>query len=465
MKSVVLVIPDGVGIRNFVYGRLISLLQQSGALVTIWHNFTVSEIEILRVQAPPQTQWRKMPPYREGILERILRVAKIYSQLYWFYREDRNWIAIKTRRPGNSLPAKVINLAAKIVGKLLGDRTGTQLIDRWHAACVSSNSDLHMFKEALDEMKTSIVFCSNQRSPLAVPCLAAGRLIKVPTATFIHSWDNLPKGRMAVIADHYFVWSDSMADELGRYYPEVGRSNIKVVGTPQFEPYFDDTLKVDKDRFLASIGAPAGVPLVCYSGCDLYTSPFDQYYLRDIAEVIRRVPNGRRPGLVFRPVPGDDVSRYREVLNAYPEIVLTIPVWIKNEANWENIIPLKEDAVLLVNTIAHCDLVINLGSTVSFDFAVGCKAALYINYNCEEVDRRVWDISDYYEVPHFRIVKAINPVKWINSKKDLEPLIEECLSRPNEKLSETLSWKDILVKHPLNLASDRICSEILVQMT
>jgi hypothetical protein len=40
-----------------------------------------------------------------------------------------------------------------------------------------------------------------------------------------------------------------MKEELLMYHPEINESNIHITGTPQFAPYFDDRLKLDRNDF------------------------------------------------------------------------------------------------------------------------------------------------------------------------------------------------------------------------
>jgi hypothetical protein len=56
---------------------------------------------------------------------------------------------------------------------------------------------------------------------LAVAPLLAAQDLGIPTATFIFSWDNLPKATMVVEANYYFVWSHHMKRELLLYYPNI----------------------------------------------------------------------------------------------------------------------------------------------------------------------------------------------------------------------------------------------------
>ena len=70
--------------------------------------------------------------------------------------------------------------------------------------------------------------------------MLAARDLNIPTAVFIFSWDNLPKGMLVVEADYYFVWSTHMKNELLYYYSNIKESQIRITGSPQFEGHFDD---------------------------------------------------------------------------------------------------------------------------------------------------------------------------------------------------------------------------------
>lgn len=76
-----------------------------------------------------------------------------------------------------------------------------------------------------------------------------GSGLGIPTASFIFSWDNLPKATTLIEPDFYFVWSDYMKNELLQYCPYVKENQVFVTGTPQFESHFDKSLLQTKEIF------------------------------------------------------------------------------------------------------------------------------------------------------------------------------------------------------------------------
>ena len=138
-------------------------------------------------------------------------------------------------------------------------------------------------RKQLIEHKPDIVFCTNPRPTQAIASILAAQDLGIPTASFIFSWDNLPKATTLIEPDYYFVWSDYMKNELMLYCPYVHPDQIFVTGTPQFESHFDTSLLQSKEDFFKRYNLKLEKKYICFSGDDVVTSPLDQYYLEDLA--------------------------------------------------------------------------------------------------------------------------------------------------------------------------------------
>jgi len=456
MKSLLLV-PDGVGIRNFLCGRFIDLLTQDGEVV-VWHGTPEPELPRCRNSA---VQWLPLATFREGVPERILRRAKVYGQLYG-RREPASEAMLRWLRPAGRPVTRLIGRTAQLAGWVFSSPRGLAALERFHAEATERSGYMRDFEKVLAGQQPDVVFCTHQRASRAVPAMLAARRLGIPTATFIYSWDNLPKGRMAVHADHFLVWSEWMKEEMLHYYSEVSPDRVHIVGTPQFEHYFNPSLVRPREVFLRSLGLDPGRPVVCFSGSDLSTSPYDPAYLSDVAEALRRFPPQDRPQILFRPCPADTSGRFRGTLDEYPEIVLSEPLWFSHgEGDWTQIIPSMEDVSLLVNVVRHCDLVVNLGSTMAMDFAILEKPGIYLAYNQKNAAAdQVWNVDDIYRLPHFRSVHELDPVYWARSPQDLRPLMARALAEPWEKSRARRAWLTRQAMHPLDGASER-CRQAL----
>jgi hypothetical protein len=453
----ILVVPDGVGIRNFFCTRVIDRLLETGQ-VLVWHALPEESIAPFQERWGERVRWVKLPPIVDGLVERLFRQAKIFAQLYWQQKESPD-VQLRRRRPPGRLKARLLYLAAHLLGRACSFPRGIQWLDRMHQRSAYRAPHTKEFLSFLSVERPSMMFCTHQRALEAVPAMLAARRLGIHSAVFIYSWDNLPRGRMPVYADTYVVWSDHMKRELLGYYPDVIPGRVDIVGTPQFENYFNSSLIVPKERFFGEHGLDIHRPVICFSGSDI-TSPFDPVYLEDLADALLRVPAGERPQILFRRSPVDTSDRFDGVLRRHPEIAVSNPRWqrVKN-GDWSQLVPTQEDGTLLVNVVYHSDVVVNVGSTMGMDFAIFDKPGIFVAYNPEgHVEK--WDIDDYYRLPHFVSVHELQPVYWARSPQELGELVLHALKNRFEKREARKAWLELIVRQPLDSASERFADEM-----
>lgn len=450
----VIIVPDGAGVRNFLCSTFIELALDHGP-VTVWHALPSEAIAPHRERFGTAVTWEVLPRYREGLLARLLRQSKIFAQLAWQRDRDGSGVMLKFLRRPRRLKPRLLWLASRAVGRVFGSAHGAALLHRRHARWAVRRSALAGWCQALRAMAPDVVFCTHQRASLAVPPMLAARACGVPAVTFVYSWDNLPKGRMAVYADHVLLWSAYMATELQTYEPERDPATIWVVGTPQFESHHDPTIGTTRQAFLDTLGLDPARPVICYSGCDLTSAPHDPHYLADLARALRDWPPDQRPQVLFRPSPADPSGRYQPALDAFPEIVVSKPLWSRPRGDaWATIVPTREDMALLTNVVRHCDLVVNVGSTMGMDFAIVDKPAIFIAYD-PSGETAGTSLDDSYRLPHFRSVKVLDPVYWARSADELASLVHHALDQPGDKSAARRAWVEQQAMVPLEKASQR----------
>lgn len=316
--------------------------------------------------------------------------------------------------------------------------------------------------EVLKEEKPDMVLCTNQRAVNAIAPLLAAENLEIPTACFIFSWDNLPKATLVIKTDYYFVWSGYMKKELLQFYPFIDPHKIKITGSPQFEHYFKNEHLVSREEFYFKNNLDSETEYLCFSGDDITTSPHDELYLKDVAEIVRTLnKKGRNLGIIFRRSPVDFSSRYDNVLSSYPEIITPItPLWEKKGESWNTILPTKEDLILQANLIQHTFMVINVGSSMVFDYVCKGKPCAYINYN-PNVENLEKDIKVIYNYVHFRSMPSERSVLWVNNKEGISKVIKKVLkgnSRENVEAAE--DWFKVINKGPAKDVSQNIWNEI-----
>ncbi|MBI1760315.1 MAG: hypothetical protein HYR56_02670 [Acidobacteria bacterium] len=461
MKTLLLV-PDSVGIRNFLCSRFPHYLIEEGE-VHVWHALPPASVAFFQQRFGDKLQWQALPDYPETLIERIFRQAKVYAQLHG-QNDFTLQLALRNLQMLRSIKARWIGQVAQRLGSFVPGTAGALKLDRLHKRAALWNRGARAFENYLRELRPDIVFCTQQRAHKAVPAFLSAQKLGIPTATFIYSWDNLPKGRMAVHSDYFLVWSDYMKNEMQEYYPDITPERVIVTGTPQFEGYFNQDWIKPREVFLRALGVDPARPAICFSGDDVLTSPHDPVFLADLAQALRTLPEAGRPQIVFRRSPVDWTPRYDDTFKRFPEIIVSDPVWSTSDSggDWTQFTPTEDDMILLSNLAHHMDLVINLGSTMAMDFAITGKPAIFIAYNPPNKNP-YWNVEDIYRMPHFKPVHALQPVYWAKSPYELAGLVQRALAFPQEKEAERQAWLKSHAAQPFSEASWR-CSTALKQI-
>lgn len=426
--------------------------KQKGWEVIFW-NHTPFDLEALGYQqielkgkARPQTD--------------LLKRAKIEVELDHFTQKFKNPVYQTYKFPYSGKGVKA-NLKHKIVRFLKKNYKGENGLEKLRDKLVASERKGGYYRDCKAVLKNEqpdLLFCTNQRPVNAIAPLTAAGDLGIPTATFIFSWDNLPKATMIVEPNHYFVWSEYMKDELLKYYPYIKTSQIKITGTPQFEPHFERSLKISKEEFYAQHNLEKDKKYLCFSGDDITTSPHDELYLQDVAQAVRELNSqGEKIGVIFRRSPADFSDRYVSVINEYKDIIVPLaPLWETLGKNWNHLLPTKADLKLQSQIIQHSFMVINVGSSMVFDYISYQKACAYINYNPNGV-RIKKNIEEIYNYVHFRSMPSKNAVLWINNKKEIKEIIGRVVKGSiTNVLFEANNWFKKINHPPPQNATERI---------
>ena len=321
------------------------------------------------------------------------------------------------------------------------------------------------YVRALKENDAAVVFCTHQRSLEALELTAAARCLKVPSVTFIFSWDNLTsKGRIAASFDYFLVWSDHMKQELLRYYPSVRQSRVCVVGSPQFDPYSSTSLLQRREEFFASIGADPKKPLLCYSGGDLLTAPEDADHLRVLLRLIGQGKIEHDCQVLVRPSPVDQTGRYEAVKRDFPDLIVARPRWNQVEEDWSQAIPSVEDVQFLANLTFHADININLASTMTLDFAIRDKPVVNVAFDISDPPIFGRPLSDhYYRFEHYRPVVELGAARLAHSPEELAHHLNAYLDDPSLDRDGRRALVDLEVGTPIG-ESGRMIWETLQEI-
>lgn len=453
IKKIFVFLPDGVGLRNFAYSGFAEKCALKGYDVVYWNNtpfpldtLGFSEIRMRDVKMHPMTYMYKAA--RKEI-ELTLNKRKTGDKVYDTYRFAMRY---------NGLKQSIKNIGIQILIATHSSEKGLKRIKNKIDRVERQTDTYRRSYDTLQKEKPDLLFLTNQRQSVAISTVLAAKDLAIPTATFIFSWDNLPKATMVVETDYYIVWSDLMKEQLLFYYSEIKPEQVFITGTPQFEPHFNPEIIIPRETFFARHGMDIDKKYICFSGDDFTSSPDDPAYLEDTARAIRSLnEKGHNLGIAFRRCPPDVSGRYKDVVAKYDDVITELePQWKTMGETWAGILPMPEDLSMLANTIAHTELVVNLGSSMVFDYVSFGKPCAYFNYNQPERIDPNWDLHTCYKYVHFRSMPSKDAVVWLNDKSSLASNIESMLSANEETVTAAQQWFEIVNQPPATKASDRI---------
>lgn len=451
-RKLFLLLPDGVGLRNFAFTSFVEMGKQLGWEVVFWNHtpFDLTELGFseIKLEGKPLA------------ITDILKRSKISAELDHFTRKFQDTVYQTYKFPSSktNLKQRFKNSMVSFFAATSGTEKGLQQLRNKMKKAERNSAFYKQCREVLEREKPDFVFCTNQRPVNAIAPLTAAQDLGIPTGSFIFSWDNLPKATMVVEPDHYFVWSDHMKQELLKYYPSIPENNIFITGSPQFEPHFNLSLRKSREEFYKEHNLDSAREYLCFSGDDSTTSPDDPQYLADVAEAVLKLNSeGENLGIIFRRCPVDFSDRYDDILEKFRDVIAPIaPQWKKIGGSWNAILPTKEDLELQINTIQHSQLVINLASSMVFDFALFNKPCLYLNYEVEKKQDETWSPQKVYNFVHFRSMPSQDAVLWLNSREELPNKIKSALEAPATPVVKANEWFHKINNHPAEEASERI---------
>lgn len=452
-NKILLLFPDGVGIRNYLYSNVFNHLNED---LILFHNFDPETIQAIQ-QNTPVNEEIVIPQYQESVKEKFLRELICLSRLYYNNSKVNNPTLLTNWNWNQKTFSKKLFYKTIEFFALFSKQYSNILnLEKKYQKAIRQNSFYDEVKDILKKTQPDIVFCSHQRALKAATIFAAATDLGIKTTTVIYSWDNLPKARMALKADNYFVWSEHMTKELNLYYPEIISNQISITGTPQFEFYEDVRNIIDKEVFYDMYDLDINKKIICFSGDDIKTSPDDPKYLKDLAEEITKANLQNEYQILLRRCPVDFSGRFDDVVSQYKDLIKEAPpLWyFSSSKEWNSVYPSFDDVKLLVSTAFYSEIVVNVGSTMAFDFNMFKKPAVFINYDQKDKTVKRWSVKTIYNYQHFKSMPNSDVVIWLNGK---EEIIDKIIHRKGWKSFESITnWSEIVIGKKNNKASINI---------
>ncbi len=460
MKKLGIVITDGVGFRNFIMSDFITEATKQFEWITIYSGLPISAFQSI---SQSNVTIKVLDVFVEGKLTWFFRKWKEVTHLQKhqsFYGMKDN---LETGYPKNNSTRALLIKLIYLCTRFIHTDASILLAEKLQFFSFSKNKITQSYLNLLKEDQPTHLFFTHQRPPYLAPFLYAAQQLKIPVSTFIFSWDNLAsKGRMLGAFDYFLVWSHLMKTELLYFYPKVNEDKVKIVGTPQFEPYVMPKYKTTAENFYTKFNLDTSLKTICYSCADVSIGQNDPIVICAIATAIRNHAIAIPSQLIVRTSPAEDDTRFKAIRLAFPEILWNVPKWVLTRENhaesWSQRIPSEEDIKDLRSLLEYVDLNINMCSTMSLDFMLFDKPV--INTVFGNLENGLYNDQRFLNYGHFKKVVDSQSVTIAKSEIELISQINEALNDPKKRTNQRKRMIDLQISEPLEGTSKRIAATL-----
>lgn len=460
MKNLGVVITDGVGFRNFILTDFIKEAKASFDKVTIFsclpkfvYEGYIVDCEIIELEV-----------FNENFVTWFLRKSKEVAHLQ--LHRPTNFGIQDGFNTNNSKAHTTRGYATRFITKFTAIFNSEKWILRynyWQQKSFKNNKITIDYSNLLIENDISMLFFTHQRPPFIAPLLFAAEQLKIKTAAFIFSWDNLAsKGRMAGNFDNYLVWSSLMKDELLQFYTSVNGKNVEVVGTPQFEPFVMENFGYDKNQLISKFNLDITKPIILFT-CNDSSSKNDPLYLEILAQFIIDKKLVKDVNLIVRTSPVEEPERFKSIMDKHPFIKWNFPDWkVKrdnHQENWTQRVPSKSDLDDLKSLLEHCDLNINVLSTITLDSFIFNKPVINPVFGNE--DNGMFNDQKFLKYEHLSKLVDSNASWIVKNEEEYLNAINKILKNEDNKENARVQFNKLQIGKTLKGTSNRIAETLL----
>ncbi|MDO3695129.1 hypothetical protein QVZ41_09765 [Wenyingzhuangia sp. chi5] len=459
-KTIGVVITDGVGSRNFILSKFISEVSLAFENVVVFSGIPISGMN--NIEFPSNVKVVELPLYIENKSVWFFRKLKELAHMYLhrdYYGINDN---LTRGYPNTNSLRSLLTKLAYAITKLFHSENNIKFYEKLQFYCFKKDKVTQEFKVLLNNESPDILFFTHQRPPFLAPLLYLAKTLKIKTNSFIFSWDNLAsKGRMLGEFDGYMVWSDLMKKELLHFYPSTISKNVKVVGTPQFEPYVQDEYFITREEFYNKFKLDSSKKTICYSCADADIGRNDEVHIRSVWSYIKK-NSLENLQLLIRTSPAEDGKRFEQLKAEIPEIKWNVPKWILAREGhaeaWSQRLPSIEDVKDLRAILAYCEVNVNMLSTMSLDFMLFDKPVINTVFGNKE--NGLYDDQKFLNYAHYKYVVDSEAVTIAKNEKELHEQLEEAIKNPSLRKTKRKALLDLEIGAPLEGTSQRIVKEL-----
>jgi hypothetical protein len=279
----------------------------------------------------------------------------------------------------------------------------------------------------LRDLSPTVLFNTSAVSWSTRAWTRAAALNGTPSVSAIVSWDNMStKTLLSEFVDTFLIWSEEMDEDFERSLPQLRAKPRVIIGSPQFEPIHQGRGLLPRAEFFAKYGLDPSKKLILYTTGSKTLFPGEPTCL-EILLLHWQKNLKNRANIMIRMHPKDREGRHAALIPKFPDVPFTLAgANLADDNDW---VPTRQDIDLLVNQLHHCDLIVNVASTMTLEGFVIDKPSINIGFTLNSSVSARYPMEDYYQSRHYRDIIESGAAPLVNNYEELFTCIEEVLDR------------------------------------
>ncbi len=445
---IVLVVPRGEAVRNFLFSDTLSRLCASARVVVL---SVITNEEILQHARPFAEQIIPIKEHRVRSIPAYLRsvVEHAHDRCLWSKVAQNNWEIRSRRAQEKGVLAQLGWMSVGVMSRILGNEPTLRVLTAMEQYAQWRLRTTREYDELFSELRPDLVFNASHIHGFAgeLPVRVAQRM-GIKTAGFIFSWDNLTsRSRVVVPYDYWFVWHDDMKQQLLKIYPSIKPESVFVTGTPQFDFHFNPKLVLSRVELCRRIGIDPSRAFVLYTtGIDRHF-PREHLHVESVIRLLREFEPATRPQLVVRNyIKGTSPEMTALAKQSIPDVVFPPMLW---DTAWAT--PKYEDLELYCSLLSHAAVGINAASTVTLELMLKDKPVINLDFDppgsrleyCDGFQRHI-------RFDHFRAVAESGATLLARSEEDMRSMLRQAIECPQERSQQRKAFLSRVFGHTLD---------------
>ncbi len=457
MKTIFWGIAHGTTVRDVLRNDTFLSLKENPDLKHILFVEAAKDEKFVDEFSGHNVEIRPLQPFNTSLAERMIFLFHKAA-----LRHKCESIALG-KSSGDKRALNLMTPVAFLARKILGDKGVTRLVGLLYKV-FASKTDL--YEKEFDEFKPDLVIVTRVLSfSPDYPLLKSAAIKNVRVISLIASWDNLTsKGFFPFSIDSLVVWNNILKEEAEDlfFFPS---EKIFVSGIPRYDQFF--RLKASKsyrskEKYFADKGYSLNRKLLIYgtgSGT-MGKTKLDQVtqeslLVEFLADSLDKLNEPCQ--LVVRLHPQAITEEYYNLRNR-ENVFVEIP---GRKSKFKDRLFSSEDEVELAEALAHCDVLLNFGSTISIDAAVFDAPIVCPNFDFLGDRPYQYSMTRLYRFDHMRKLVDFGGIRLPKSKGDMLKEINRYIGDPALESLERKAIVDAMCYNTDGKTGHRVANHIL----